>query len=396
MPAWPHGHPVPRPPGRRADARGQRSGAVLHALRRPDAHRLHACNCPSCHGAASRRAVRNRQRRRHDQGHDRRRGAGREGHADQHANRRHRTSAPADANGNYEFFTVRIGTYVVTAEKDGFSIALVDNVQVTVGARQRVDLVDGGRAADARRCEVSASAVLLQTDSSDRSQVITGEQTRALPLNGREYSALALLSPGVRLSALNTGGFTPREGSFNVNGLRSHLQQLPDRRRRQQRLRHQQPGLLEPGDAAVAGRGRRVQGRHQQHERRVRPLRRRDDQRRVRERHQPVPRLGLGVRAPHRAQRDRRLPSGRRRQAGIRSRPVRRRARRPDRARTARSSSPTSRASSRRASQTAISTIPTLAQRQGILAVDVRNPLTGDDLPGRHADPDDARSRARC
>jgi hypothetical protein len=46
----------------------------------------------------------------------------------------------SDANGNYEFFTVRIGTYVVTAEKAGFSIALVDNVQVTVGARQRVDL----------------------------------------------------------------------------------------------------------------------------------------------------------------------------------------------------------------------------------------------------------------
>ena len=71
------------------------------------------------------------------------------------------------------------------------------------------------------KVEVSASAVLLQTDTSDRSQVITGEQTKALPLNGREYSALALLSPGVRLSALNTGGFTPREGSFNVNGLRS-------------------------------------------------------------------------------------------------------------------------------------------------------------------------------
>ena len=45
-----------------------------------------------------------------------------------------------DANGNFEFFTVRIGPYVVTAEKAGFSIALVDNVQVTVGARQRVDL----------------------------------------------------------------------------------------------------------------------------------------------------------------------------------------------------------------------------------------------------------------
>ncbi len=109
---------------------------------------------------------------------------------------------------------------MITAEKAGFSIALVDNIQVTVGARQRVDLnMAVGQLTE--KVEVSASAVLLQTDSSDRSQVITGEQTRALPLNGREYSALALLSPGVRQSALNTGGFTPREGSFNVNGLRS-------------------------------------------------------------------------------------------------------------------------------------------------------------------------------
>src|SRR6185436_3275083 len=46
----------------------------------------------------------------------------------------------SDANGSYEFFTVRPGGYVITAEKAGFSIALVDNVQVTVGARQRVDL----------------------------------------------------------------------------------------------------------------------------------------------------------------------------------------------------------------------------------------------------------------
>src|SRR5918993_1357558 len=126
----------------------------------------------------------------------------------------------SDSNGSYEFFTVRPGTYVITAEKAGFSIALVDNIQVTVGARQRVDLnMAVGQLTE--KVEVSASAVLLQTDSSDRSQAITGEQTKALPLNGREYSALALLSPGVRLSALNTGGFTPREGSFNVNGLRS-------------------------------------------------------------------------------------------------------------------------------------------------------------------------------
>jgi hypothetical protein len=123
----------------------------------------------------------------------------------------------SDPNGSYEFFTVRIGNYILTSEKDGFSVALVDNVQVTVGARQRVDLqMTVGQVTE--KVEVSARAVLLQTDSSDRSQVITGEQTKALPLNGREYSALTLLSPGARSSPLALNG---REGSFNINGLRS-------------------------------------------------------------------------------------------------------------------------------------------------------------------------------
>jgi hypothetical protein len=125
-----------------------------------------------------------------------------------------------DANGSYEFVTVRIGTYVISAERPGFSIALVDDVRVTVGARLRVDMtLQVGQVTE--QIEVSAAAPLLETDTSQRGQVITAEQTRALPLNGREYSALALLTTGVRLSSLNTGGFTPREGSFNVNGLRS-------------------------------------------------------------------------------------------------------------------------------------------------------------------------------
>src|SRR4051812_37240080 len=41
-------------------------------------------------------------------------------------------------DGTYEFFTVRPGLYLVTAEKSGFAIALVDNVQVQVAARLRV------------------------------------------------------------------------------------------------------------------------------------------------------------------------------------------------------------------------------------------------------------------
>src|SRR5215831_16348511 len=43
-------------------------------------------------------------------------------------------------DGVYEFATVRPGVYVATAEKAGFSVALVDAIQVQVGARVRVDL----------------------------------------------------------------------------------------------------------------------------------------------------------------------------------------------------------------------------------------------------------------
>jgi hypothetical protein len=125
------------------------------------------------------------------------------------------------ADGGFEFVTVRAGVYVVTAEKPGFTIALVDNVEVQVAARMRVDMtLPVGQITE--RITVTAATPLLETDSSQRGQVITGDQMRELALNGREYSSLALLSVGVRQSALNksTNG-TPREGAFNVNGLRS-------------------------------------------------------------------------------------------------------------------------------------------------------------------------------
>src|SRR5258707_4118976 len=125
------------------------------------------------------------------------------------------------SDGNYEFVNVRPGIYLVAAEKPGFSLALTDNVQVQVGARLRVDMqLAIGQLSE--KVVVTGTSPLIETDSSQRSQVITGDQMRELALNGREYSALALLSTGVRQSALNksTNG-TPREGAFNVNGLRS-------------------------------------------------------------------------------------------------------------------------------------------------------------------------------
>ena len=62
-------------------------------------------------------------------------------------------------------------------------------------------------------------ARMLESESSDRGQVIGREQIVNLPLNGRAYADLALLSPGVRQSSISTS----RDASFNVNGMRSSL-----------------------------------------------------------------------------------------------------------------------------------------------------------------------------
>ena len=124
-------------------------------------------------------------------------------------------------SGSFEFPAVKPGRYLVTAEKTGFALAMVENVIVQVGARLRVDLqMPVGQVTE--KVEVTASSPLIETDSSQRGQVISGEQTRALPLITREYSSLALLTTGVKIggSSLTTGN-TPREGALNVNGLRS-------------------------------------------------------------------------------------------------------------------------------------------------------------------------------
>jgi hypothetical protein len=131
-------------------------------------------------------------------------------------------TAQSDEDGSYQFTNVKIGVYQVTAEAQGFSRAVAENIQVTVNARQRVDLaLRAGAVTDT--VVISDTALLLETESSDRGQVINREQIINLPLNGRAYADLALLAPGVRRSLLATLENGARDASFNVNGLRSSL-----------------------------------------------------------------------------------------------------------------------------------------------------------------------------
>ncbi|HZS06373.1 MAG TPA: carboxypeptidase regulatory-like domain-containing protein [Blastocatellia bacterium] len=129
-------------------------------------------------------------------------------------------TAQTDGNGDYLFPNVRIGTYRVSAELQGFSTAVAEKVEVVVNARQRVDLaMQPGAVSES--VVITDAAQLLETDSSVRGQVVQRQQIVNLPLNGRSYANLALLAPGVRESSQNGITTAGREASFNVNGLRN-------------------------------------------------------------------------------------------------------------------------------------------------------------------------------
>lgn len=122
-----------------------------------------------------------------------------------------------DENGSFQFLNQRIGSYKLTAEARGFKQTASMDFTLTISARQRVNLVlQVGEVTES--VTVTDSVRLLEADSSDRGQVVGRAAIVNLPLNGRAYADLALLSPGVRKSNI-----TARDASFNVNGLRSSL-----------------------------------------------------------------------------------------------------------------------------------------------------------------------------
>jgi hypothetical protein len=121
-----------------------------------------------------------------------------------------------DSSGGFQFLTVRVGRYTVSAEATGFKSAVAEEFDVTVNARQRVDLrLEIGQVAETITVESAAS--ILETETSSRGTVVGTEQVVNLPLNGRAYADLALLAPGVRRSGIAVS----RDASFNVNGMRS-------------------------------------------------------------------------------------------------------------------------------------------------------------------------------
>ncbi len=130
------------------------------------------------------------------------------------------TGLKRDAVTNDEgYFTVPLlqpGTYTVRAQHDGFKIVQVDSVVLNVGDQKTLQLpLQTGTVSET--VNITGDAPLIN-ESPAVATVIDRKFVGNLPLNGRSFQSLILLTPGVVIIQTGSGD----AGQFSVNGQRNN------------------------------------------------------------------------------------------------------------------------------------------------------------------------------
>jgi outer membrane receptor protein involved in Fe transport len=123
------------------------------------------------------------------------------------------------------------GNYIVAVEKTGFK--KLEKTNIILNA---IDLVnagnftlDVGAVSDTVTVTADAGRIEIQSETGERSGVVTGTQLKELAINGRNYQDFLKTLPGVitgTVSSGQTASSTGSLGSFNVNGTRSNQKEL--------------------------------------------------------------------------------------------------------------------------------------------------------------------------
>ena len=127
---------------------------------------------------------------------------------------------PLQANGNYRL-VLPAGTYEISIAAPGFTTYRVRSLAVNVSQSVRLD-VQLQIAKEHDTVEVTAEPPLVET-SNAIGNVVTGRELVDLPLNGRNFTQLGLLQPGVApmTEGLAEAGGSLRAGqAYAVNGQR--------------------------------------------------------------------------------------------------------------------------------------------------------------------------------
>jgi hypothetical protein len=137
--------------------------------------------------------------------------------AEQTATGLKRTSVTNDS-GEYLFGQLPIGVYKLTANAQGFKQAVLSNIEVHIGDQLRHDFsLEVGQQTDV--VTVEASGAEVQLESAEIKDVIQHDQVMALPLRGRQFLDLAMLSEGVVRPPGGTRGDALQQAGTLVNVL---------------------------------------------------------------------------------------------------------------------------------------------------------------------------------
>jgi hypothetical protein len=135
-------------------------------------------------------------------------------------------TAPTNAAGAYVFGDLPVGTYELRAELEGFKTGVVTGIQLNVADIRQVDFALELGAVTDEITTVSAS-VVVETIGGEVAGLITGEQVRELPLNGRNFLQLTQLMPGVttldNFNTKNKGLLTGSDVSISGGRVTSNL-----------------------------------------------------------------------------------------------------------------------------------------------------------------------------
>jgi len=123
-------------------------------------------------------------------------------------------------DGSYSVPELPVGTYTVTISQTGFQSSVTNSVVVDVATERRVDAqLKTGQVSQA--VEVSGEALpQVDTTSAELGGTLTSSTIENLPVNGRDYTKLIYLNPGVAGSPDQISDSPGSYGTFSMNGQR--------------------------------------------------------------------------------------------------------------------------------------------------------------------------------
>ncbi len=132
-------------------------------------------------------------------------------------------SATSNGTGDFLFAALPIGSYDLAVAAPGFKKFLARGIILNVAEKARVDVAMQVGGTNTEVTVEGASVAQVETQSSDLSGTVTGKEVSQLELNGRNFTQLATLVPGVSNQSgqddagVGVGGNV----SFSMNGGRT-------------------------------------------------------------------------------------------------------------------------------------------------------------------------------